>query len=258
MLKAGRLSTDTTTDAINWKRSVTIYSRCNLTNLSDRLPAISGLVKFYSSILKDQYIAGHWRKTLVEDLTWYRITSRTSKELRPSQFYLAPSWAWASVDGPIKFSGSHHGASTIAQVSSVQVNPKGTNIFGEVSSGHLDLYASRFRAELSTQLPSYDITIRIEHQGQLCTFLHRKNRAIPQVWLDYAIQTGSVNAVVLSSKPFKYPRNDLTEQQAWSGLLLLPVDGVTGHFQRVGAFIDQLPPEGMNLGDLEKSTIRIV
>ena len=258
MLRVGRLSTDTTTGAINWKRSVSIYSRCKLSNGSDRLPAISGLAKRYASILKDQYIAGHWRNTLLDELTWYRVMAQTSKDSRPSQFYLAPSWAWAAVDGPIRFSGSLRRGATMAQVTSVQLIPRGTNIFGEIASGHLDLCAPHFRAELSTRVPSYAITILAAYQGKLCIFLQKQDITIPQVWLDHSIEAGLVNAVVLSSRSFNYSEDDPTERQAWSGLLLLPVDGDAGHFRRVGAFIDQAPPEGMTLKHLSTSTFRIV
>lgn len=47
----------------------------------------------------DRYLAGLWTSTLVDDLFWQ---SRGKDNTRPD-VYRAPSWPWASVDGPILY-----------------------------------------------------------------------------------------------------------------------------------------------------------
>ncbi|KAI0360125.1 HET-domain-containing protein [Trametes cingulata] len=49
----------------------------------------------------NRYIAGLWGQSLLQDLLWRRNTYDVSLAPRPSQYYLAPSWSWASVHGPV-------------------------------------------------------------------------------------------------------------------------------------------------------------
>jgi hypothetical protein len=91
----------------SWKNIVSTYTRMKLTRSSDRLPAISGIAKVFSTYLTDNYYFGTWSKTLHEDLMWQvddqlsvafgRETSSTS---RLDQY---PSWSWASVNSPVLF-----------------------------------------------------------------------------------------------------------------------------------------------------------
>ncbi|KAI0368722.1 HET-domain-containing protein [Pilatotrama ljubarskyi] len=53
------------------------------------------------SPMANRYIAGLWERTLAQDLLWRRNTYDVPLVLRPSKHYLAPSWSWASVDGPV-------------------------------------------------------------------------------------------------------------------------------------------------------------
>jgi len=119
-----------------WAKLLGMYSDRQLTKSSDKLPALSGLAKIYSERLKDHYIAGLWRNSLVEGLSWTTF----GPGVRRVPEYRAPSWSWASIDGYISANElplcSHEAA-----ILDCHVELKGSNPFGEVSSGWIKLRA---------------------------------------------------------------------------------------------------------------------
>lgn len=79
-----------------WTAAVSQYSRCALTQGSDKLIAIAGIAKEFGKSIDDEYVAGLWRKDLINELRW----SGGDKRATP---YRAPTWSWASVDGAVAF-----------------------------------------------------------------------------------------------------------------------------------------------------------
>lgn len=100
--------------------------------------AVSGLAKRFQSDLDDDYIAGLWKKDLGIQLCW------KGQGIVPDE-YRAPSWSWASVDGPITM--THLRLSSLLkedpsifpgfQVEDVTVQYGVVGGFGEVSSAIL-------------------------------------------------------------------------------------------------------------------------
>ncbi|KAM0425833.1 hypothetical protein ACHAPT_008771 [Fusarium lateritium] len=86
-----------------WTRRVNHYVETRLTEESDRLIAFSGIAQAFGSShgITHDYLAGLWRRHLPTSLCWYVANSRTSRSSR----YKAPSWSWASVDGPFELCG---------------------------------------------------------------------------------------------------------------------------------------------------------
>ncbi|KAI4863432.1 heterokaryon incompatibility protein-domain-containing protein [Hypoxylon rubiginosum] len=84
-----------------WDRLVETYSECQLTVLQDKMVAFSGLAQHFQDFLQgDRYIAGLWRSQLPQSLFWQ------SRHIRPCYrptTYRAPSWSWASIEGPVNF-----------------------------------------------------------------------------------------------------------------------------------------------------------
>lgn len=69
-----------------WREVVTQYSRLDLTYDSDRLPAISAVVKGLQSLREDDtYVAGMWTNSLLEDMTWF--VPGGSHNSRPTEKY---------------------------------------------------------------------------------------------------------------------------------------------------------------------------
>ncbi len=89
-----------------WVRIREEYSEKHLTVASDKLAAFSGIARMVHKVLKspkEDYLAGLWRPELLTELLWEKysdddveMTHRTC-----SSQYIAPSWSWASFDGPI-------------------------------------------------------------------------------------------------------------------------------------------------------------
>ncbi|KAK4240597.1 hypothetical protein C8A03DRAFT_13087 [Achaetomium macrosporum] len=87
----------------DWQEMVKEYSLRQLTRAEDKLAAISGLATMTRDAIGavtdgegDRYHAGLWESRLLLDLTWWMPHGGT----RPAR-YRAPTWSWASIDGPI-------------------------------------------------------------------------------------------------------------------------------------------------------------
>lgn len=79
-----------------WKQVVEIYCAADLSFDKDKLPAISGIARRVQEEEGGQYLAGMWRDKLEAHLCWWVSTPQK----RPA--WRAPSWSWASVNGPIR------------------------------------------------------------------------------------------------------------------------------------------------------------
>ena len=103
----------------SWLSIVREYSLRSLTKSKDKLRAIGGIAELYHLKTGDQYCAGLWRSHLAKELLWQVFHPRAGfssmiAERRdpnsisyPSITHLprpknrAPTWSWASVDGPV-------------------------------------------------------------------------------------------------------------------------------------------------------------
>jgi hypothetical protein len=91
--------------AMTWMTMVRQYSILDLTLFEDRLPALSGIVKELHSIWEDQYIAGFWKSSILQQLGWYRTRSPTGlmpfSHIDTSKRIGLPSWSWKSAPFPV-------------------------------------------------------------------------------------------------------------------------------------------------------------
>ncbi|KAK4159284.1 heterokaryon incompatibility protein-domain-containing protein [Cladorrhinum sp. PSN259] len=132
-----------------WRRMIIQYSALHLTYASDKLPALSGLADQIQRSSNQTYIAGMWQETLVLDMCWYlpRIAGKPPK--RPYATYQAPSWSWASVNGPVEYPGEvyadqdQNGALAnprqYAEVVSAMCFPAGPSPLGSLKGGYVVL-----------------------------------------------------------------------------------------------------------------------
>jgi hypothetical protein len=145
----------------DWLSVVTSYSRRHLTDARDKLPALAGLAarlalvdvdKEVSCTANNQYLAGLWVDDLVTSLAW-DIDQHSSPGVRLS-FYRAPSWSWASIDGPVTFRLRR--LSPLAIIKDVYVDLESiSSPFGRINFGWIRLKARIFKtfmASESTQL----------------------------------------------------------------------------------------------------------
>ncbi|KAF4333103.1 heterokaryon incompatibility [Fusarium beomiforme] len=84
-----------------WFRIVEVYTASALTIPSDKLIVCSGIAKRMAEIVQDDYVAGMWCRYLEGELLWLvQGNHQAGRWTRPKE-YRAPSWSWASIDGPI-------------------------------------------------------------------------------------------------------------------------------------------------------------
>ncbi|KAK1758983.1 heterokaryon incompatibility protein-domain-containing protein [Echria macrotheca] len=134
-----------------WPAVVNAFTKRDLTVEMDRLPALAGVVTELLSLTHrgDTYLAGLWRSSIFEDLLWevdLAFTPQSTTWRRPKG-YRAPSWSWASIEGPVRMdikrdSGKWSGMYVAEDVKLVEakVDPVSErNPYGEVKGGWLKL-----------------------------------------------------------------------------------------------------------------------
>ncbi|OCK73316.1 HET-domain-containing protein [Lepidopterella palustris CBS 459.81] len=123
-----------------WAAAVHTYSAADLTFGKDKLVAISGVAKELAPSMHCRYLAGHWEHDLERQLGWRGTDDRSKRPIE----YRAPSWAWTSVDGCIRYfldlyqeGCVHH---SLVEIQSVRVTPLSVeNPFGQITGGVLKL-----------------------------------------------------------------------------------------------------------------------
>lgn len=127
----------------SWVEVVKRHASRRLTVRSDRLVSLSGIAQLVAKITGYRYLAGHWLAPgLLVSLFWACDGSQRDSEARDPKAteYLAPSWSWASVNGPVRihrFSPSNQ----IGRIEDCSITLKGANPYGEVTAGYIDIYA---------------------------------------------------------------------------------------------------------------------
>ncbi|CAH0055757.1 unnamed protein product [Clonostachys solani] len=81
----------------DWREIVNIYSKTRRTYELDILPALSGIAARQHDVTGDKYLAGLWKNELLSMLPWFTF-SQAPVVKRPA--WRAPTWSWASVEGP--------------------------------------------------------------------------------------------------------------------------------------------------------------
>jgi hypothetical protein len=79
-----------------WVNIINNFTHRLLTDKEDRLNAVAGIAAELQRCWKDDYFYGHWKDSFVQQLLWY--TDPPSPEERSTR---APTWSWASLDGPV-------------------------------------------------------------------------------------------------------------------------------------------------------------
>lgn len=112
-----------------WNDIMESYAKCDLTNPDDKLVAISGVVKDFAHAIDDEYVAGLWRKNIINGLLWVAKDELSPLGAVPSvrpEMYRAPTWSWASLDAPgTRAKAGERGLhSDYAQVLGIHVEPR--------------------------------------------------------------------------------------------------------------------------------------
>lgn len=91
-----------------WGRAVEDYSSRHLTVFTDKLPALAGLAAAISDYkpANCRYLAGLWEDNFLMGLQWSSLRHPDGETFPNTRHpeYVAPTWSWASVAGPISYS----------------------------------------------------------------------------------------------------------------------------------------------------------
>ena len=117
-----------------WYEVVNEYSKRNLSDSNDRLPAISGIATLMSHAMGMSYLAGLWEDTLLHDLMWHAYTQEWLNRPTPQR---APTWSWASVKSEISYDHIDANAEPLAEVLSCRVEGGKAGNFGQIQAGEL-------------------------------------------------------------------------------------------------------------------------
>lgn len=141
-----------------WRRIVQDYTHRNLTQVTDKLPAISGLAQKVHTETKDQYAAGLWKNHLYNDLFWF-----AEDHMEPAIPYRAPTWSWAAYDGAISYNEVYDMKMIYFEPSlkdiEVIMEPTTVNAFGRIDAGHIICKGRIRKAIYSTDLTDQGLRI---------------------------------------------------------------------------------------------------
>ncbi|KAK1961867.1 heterokaryon incompatibility protein, partial [Colletotrichum sublineola] len=154
-----------------WHRVVSEYTCLHLTKTSDMLPALSGLAHETAELVGDKFIAGLWMNNLEQDLMWRVVTVADWRHQRAKilkRGWIAPSWSWASTGSGCKvgfpvFQGAEvldYKTRGIATSCKVTCPPAGTDPFGSVSYGLLQVTAKRLPVLIQRPCSRWDVKRR--------------------------------------------------------------------------------------------------
>ncbi|KAF4458667.1 heterokaryon incompatibility [Fusarium albosuccineum] len=129
-----------------WGNTVAQYSACALTKESDKLVALCGIAKALSEHFGQEYYAGIWASNLLSGLLWqvHKFTNGVDMNTTRYATYIAPSWSWASVKGPV-YPFSDVITEPLVDILAVETQPRDGDHFGQLKGGTLTMGGVMFK-----------------------------------------------------------------------------------------------------------------
>ena len=122
---------------------VETYTRRQLTEVTDKLPALSGVARRFAALCNDTYVSGLWANDLPAGLMWsatgFLTPYGTQSHFlpRPAQ-PCAPTWSWASFDGAVHYPCSSFDHIHL-EAPAIYNHPVGPDPFGAVNFGMFEI-----------------------------------------------------------------------------------------------------------------------
>jgi hypothetical protein len=235
------------------------YTGKHLTFGSDRLPALSGLAKVFMRILKDKYVAGLWEGDMLRGLLWHG-----TGEFNVSATYRAPTWSWASIDGPVTAyklgDAKLHPAAEVKEVVTV---PLRSDVTGQLTGGHLRLGGTLLKIRLKNY--PYVLTRTLRLKASLEVLPGNLNPDSKEL-IFYPLALGTHPDLLINSSiddlraakeilfvPLLYHTNNDPNLFVALGIALCPQDGVDGCYKKIGS----VRAHGVQLLKLLRQTCRV-
>lgn len=224
-----------------WYSLLYSYYPRQLTKSSDKLPALSGIARTIEEETGDKYVAGMWRSQLIEGLIWQAMGTLRGATKSPLE-YRAPSWSWASMDGPFgnlglgeDFLDENARWVDVATVIDCRVELKGENPYGEVKSGWLEIKAPLEPLSASEEKePDWE---RVPHKRAMRMKTRVGNPFGSPCMFDTMDQevasTVSLFALILT---WRLTQDD-PKNRIYQALLITLVEGSESRYRRVGKIL---------------------
>ena len=233
------LGKDAESDLALWERIRVDYSEKALTKVTDKLAAFSGIARMVHKVLRlpeDNYLAGLWKQELLQELLWERYENE--RQPYHPDLYVAPTWSWASLNGPFWHLDSGHRLESHWRVNILEtrISPV-DDAFGPVKSGSLIVQCSLCDVTVTRRMPS-DSNPR-QHDWNISTINGVSVTCGCSVSLDHLPPAVLALPSSLSYRfmPMKYgfDKKELRYTEV-TGLLLHMTQRVRGQYYRVGLF----------------------
>jgi hypothetical protein len=229
-----------------WRKMVDLYSDRRLTFASDKLPALSGVAKAFADLLGDEYLAGTWSGSMIEDLCWYinSIPESPAGVAVKADNYRGPSWSWTSVDDGVEMK-NWGPARNVAIVLDHHIEIAGDNPFGNLKSGWVKIEAPLIPLCVSDEPNDYDgIVLGTGSVDGANAFFDRFDSAYSTS--AEAVRQMKLFALVLTALPKRAETEDEEaveiDAHGYSCIVVTPVDGgddvvrnTPGLMKRVGS-----------------------
>jgi hypothetical protein len=205
-----------------WSLLLEESSRMNLTVMTDRLPALTGLGKEISRLTGTQFEMGIFKHNIIQDLAWMR--SYDSLTLPTLRIPSVPSWSWASIDGPIWFPHNYEHDHSLGELSA--------DISGD---GKRLLVHGKLIEAICT-----DVNARGEITLDYCNTVlaHPADAGVLDTPDDASLLEGGECAVTCLQWIFREIRSEyrwnVPAPFAMGALILLPVDEESNTYRRIG------------------------
>lgn len=262
-----------------WSKAIAPYTRRKMSESLDKLAAIAGFAKYCQKIISCKYMYGLWEDYLCDELLWkvhVPVIDNSTHVRRVEN--RAPSWSWASVDGPVLSRGSNPNDAerledkkncrlTILRHDGVpgSLDPlrdpnAGPDAFKLIVRGHIRqlwwsprLYRGQVRDLFLYDKKNFDSQTVAEFRTEETRNESRSKRIAMGTWDshdDYSNELGWENPVY--ALQILQCSRDRSLGTGLAGILLRQVD--TSIYQRIGhfkagkrQFFDYLPPEELTL-----------
>ena len=122
-----------------WYETVERYTACDITYDKDVLPALAGIARRFAQTNGFSYCAGIWLDRLIDCLLWYPHNVYGKKRKR--EVYVAPTFSWASSQGPVRYRGRRASRHTFCNCLSYQQDlpDNSSDDFGAIASAAIVL-----------------------------------------------------------------------------------------------------------------------
>ena len=232
----------------DWQTIVQKYTVCGITKPEDKLVAVSALAKWFQERLKDDYLAGLWRRSLPRSMLWCLtrkslLSLKAAASIRPLT-YRAPTWSWASIDSEVEFQLSTRRTShVLVKVIDATTMPLTSDSTGQIIDGYLKLKTNLVR------LTMYFINTQTVQERKFSLELWWENAPltitmVPDTFPDPSAGTEELFMIPVAFSEFTFSSlsDELTSDKGFQlfGLLLKCSAESDLEYTRYGAFRSEI------------------